>query len=123
MIIIRTAGCGNCSLLFKKSLPKRKFEINSEKILGSIQIHYYYAIAYWLGCTFFIWHNPKRITGWKLGVTHVLFFAAIAVFMVVTDGVPREWFLPCVSFYVFLILMFIKTCCDINWAKAGYFSG
>lgn len=81
----------------------------------------YYAIAYWLGCTFFIWHNPKRLTGWKLGAAHVLFFAAIAAFMVITDGVPRELFLPCVSFYVFLILLFIKVCCDISWAKAGYF--
>ena len=38
----------------------------------------YYAIAYWLGSTFFIWHNPKRLTGWKLGVAHVAFFLAIA---------------------------------------------
>lgn len=81
----------------------------------------YYAIAYWLGCTFFIWHNPKRLTGGKLGAVHVLFFLAISAFMVVTDGISREWFLPCVAFYVFLMLMFIKTCCDINWAKAGYF--
>lgn len=81
----------------------------------------YYAIAYWLGCSFFIWHNPKRLTGWKLGVAHVLFFVAIAAFMVATDGVSRVWFLPCVSFYVFLMLVFIKTCCDINWTKAGYF--
>lgn len=81
----------------------------------------YYAIAYWLGCTFFIWHNPKRLTGWKLGVAHVLFFVAIAAFMVATDGISREWFLPCVAFYVFLMLLFIKVCCDIDWAKAGYF--
>ena len=81
----------------------------------------YYAIAYWLGCTFFIWNNPKRLTGWKLGAVHVLFLLSISAFMVVTDGVPREWFLPCVSFYVFLMLMFIKVCCDLNWAKAGYF--
>ena len=81
----------------------------------------YYAIAYWLGCSFFIWHNPKRLTGWKLGVVHVLFLFAIAAFMVATDGISREWFLPCVSFYVFLMLLFIKVCCDLNWAKAGYF--
>ena len=81
----------------------------------------YYAIAYWLGCTFFIWHNPKKLTGWKLGAAHVLFFVSIAAFMVATDGVTRELFLPCVAFYVFLMLMFIKVCCEVNWAKAGYF--
>lgn len=81
----------------------------------------YYAIAYWLGCTFFIWHNPKKLIGWKLGAAHVLFFVSIAAFMVATDGVTRELFLPCVAFYVFLMLMFIKVCCEVNWAKAGYF--
>ena len=81
----------------------------------------YYAIAYWLGCSFFIWNNPKRLTGWKLGVVHVLFLFAISAFMVATDGISREWFLPCVAFYVFLLLLFIKVCCDMNWIKAGYF--
>lgn len=81
----------------------------------------YYAIAYWLGCTFFIWHNPKRITGMKLGVVHVLFLFAISAFMVATDGISRELFLPCVAFYVLLMLLFIKICCDMTWSKAGYY--
>lgn len=81
----------------------------------------YYALAYWLSCTFFIGMNPKRQTGWKLWLVHGLFFAAISTFMVLTDGITVVWFYPCVMFYVFLMLLFIKICCDVSWQKAGYF--
>lgn len=81
----------------------------------------YYALAYFLSCSFYIALNPKRITGWKLAGVHFLFFLTISSFMVATDGVTVLWFFPCVMFYVFLMLLFIKTCCDMSWTKAGYF--
>lgn len=81
----------------------------------------YYAVAYWLSCSFFICLNPKRLNGWKLWLAHGLFFAAISTFMVLTDGIMVVWFFPCVLFYIFLMLLFIKTCCDVSWPKAGYF--
>lgn len=81
----------------------------------------YYAIAYWLSCSFFIRMCPRRLSGWKSAAVHLLFFAAIAAFMVLTDGIMVVWFFPCVIFYVFLMLLFIKVCCGMDWAKTGYF--
>lgn len=81
----------------------------------------YYAIAYWLGCSFYISMNPKRITGWKLWATQAAFFLAIASFMVATDGVSVAWFFPCVCFYISLMLLFMKVCCTMDWPKTCYF--
>lgn len=80
----------------------------------------YYALAYWLSCTFYIVQLPRRLGGWRLAAAQAGFFAAIAGFMVLTDGVPRLWFLPCVCVYVCLMLADIKLCCGLDWLRTGY---
>ncbi len=81
----------------------------------------YFAVAYWLSCVFYILPMPHRLHGWKLWGVLGGFFAAIATFMVATDGIAVQWFFPCMFFTVSLMLLCIKSCCEINWSKAGYF--
>jgi len=81
----------------------------------------YYVITYWLSCLFYILPNPRRIHGWKLAAVLIGFLLAIGVFMVATDGIAVQWFFPCMFVTVSLMLLCIKTCCDISWKKAGYF--
>lgn len=80
----------------------------------------YYALAYWLSCTFYIMRNPRKLSKGRLWGMQAVFFLAISSFMVVTDGVPSVWFLPCVCFYVLLILLDIRICCGMDWLRTGY---
>ncbi|MCI8539491.1 MAG: GHKL domain-containing protein [Oscillospiraceae bacterium] len=80
----------------------------------------YYAIAYWLGCTFYILQNPNRALWPRLLVLQPVFFAIIAAFMTATDGLPVIWFIPCVCFYVLMMLLDIKVCRGMSWLKTGY---
>lgn len=81
----------------------------------------YYALAYWLSCTFYIMLNPRNLSKPRLWAVHLAFFAAIAGFMVVTDGIDVVWFFPCMAVTVSLLLLDIKFCCRMDWLKAGYF--
>ena len=80
----------------------------------------YYALAYWLSCTFYIAQLPRRLRGPRLAAVQGGFLAAIAGFMILTDGVPMAWFLPCMSVCVTLMLLDIKACCGLDWLKTGY---
>lgn len=80
----------------------------------------YYALAYWLSCTFYILRLPRRLSRPRLAATQAGFFAAIVGFMTATDGLDRVWFLPCVCVYVSLMLLDIKVCSGLDWLKAGY---
>ena len=82
----------------------------------------YYALAYWFSCSFFIGMYHPKLKGWSYMVAHGLFFAVLASVMVLTDGIMVVWFFPCIIFYIFLMLTFIKICCGMDWAKAGYFT-
>lgn len=80
----------------------------------------YYAIAYWLSCTYYISQLPRRLSGLRLVAVQLGSFAAIAAFMVLTDGVPTVWFVPCVCVYASIMLLYIKSCCTLDWIKTGY---
>lgn len=80
----------------------------------------YYALAYWLSCTFYILALPRRLGGARLAAVQGVFLAAITAFMVLTDGVPTVWFIPCVCVYASLMLLDIKLCCGMDWLKTGY---
>lgn len=82
----------------------------------------YYAIAYWLSCTLYIRMNNRRYSGLKLIFIQLLFLAAITSFMIFTDGVPLYLYFPCIFFIFFLILLFFRVCCDMNWKNTGYFA-
>ncbi len=81
----------------------------------------YFALTYWMSCVFFICPNPLRVKGVKLIAVMLGYLLAIGSFMNVTDGVAVAWFFPCMFVTVSLMLLFIKSCCRIPWAKAGYF--
>lgn len=81
----------------------------------------YYVLTYWLSCVFYILPNPRRFRGWKLAAILTGFLVALGVFMSATDGIAVQWFFPCMFFSIALMLLCIKTCCDIPWKKAGYF--
>ncbi len=80
----------------------------------------YYALAYWLSCTFYIMRNPRRLSKGRLWGVQAAFFLAIASFMAATDGAPSIWFTPCVCFYVLLMLLDIRICCGMDWPRTGY---
>lgn len=80
----------------------------------------YYALAYWISCTFYIMRSPRKLSKGRLWAVHTGFFLAISAFMVATDGVPAVWFAPCVCFYVLLMLADIKVCCGMDWLRTGY---
>ena len=80
----------------------------------------YYALAYWLSCTFYIVQLPRRLNGPGLAAVQAGFLAAISAYMVLTDGVPTAWFFPCMSVYVALMLLDIKLCCGLDWMKTAY---
>lgn len=80
----------------------------------------YYAIAYWLSCTFYVARLPRKRSGLQLAAVQAVFLTAIAAFMMLTDGLPVVWFFPCVCVYVSLILLDIKACCGMDWMKSGY---
>lgn len=80
-----------------------------------------YAIAYCLAILLYIWLNPKRMTKVKLCVVQAILCTGILLFMILTDGLPIYFFLPCELFSVFLMYVTIYVCCDISAKKAGYF--
>lgn len=86
----------------------------------------YYAIAYWLSCTFYVIRMPKgegglREKGWLLfAAVHTVFFVTLSMFMVLTDGLPVIWYFPCVFTIILLILLDIKVCSGLDWPKTGY---
>ena len=81
----------------------------------------YYALAYWLSCTFYIMLNPRKLSGLRLWAVQAGFFVALGGFMTLTDGVATAWFFPCMAVSVGLTLLYIKLCGGMSWTKAGYF--
>lgn len=86
----------------------------------------YYAIAYWLSCTFYLVRIPQengllREMGLPLfAAVRAGFFVVISVFMILTDGLPVIWYFPCVFIIILLILLDMKVCSGLDWMKTGY---
>lgn len=80
----------------------------------------YYAVAYWLSCTFYILQLPRRLSPLLIAAVQGSFLALLGTFMFFTDGLPVPWFLPCMSAIILLILLDIKLCCSLNWLQCGY---
>lgn len=83
----------------------------------------YYALAYWLGCVFYIHFLPKRLSGWKLNLIRYGMLIPMALLLLVVDHVSVVWFVPNVLARIGLMFLCIWVCCDIDWYKAGYFCG
>lgn len=82
---------------------------------------YYYSIAYILAMFIVTCTNRKRITGWKRYLAYFGFFAALAFFMWITDGVRQVLFLPAMTVTITLMLLCLYACCDFTIYEAGYY--
>ncbi|HJA67222.1 ATP-binding protein [Lachnoclostridium sp. An169] len=82
---------------------------------------YYYAIAYILAAFIVTCTNRKKITGWRRYLVHIIFFAALAGFMELTDGIRQALFLPSMAVSISMMLVYIYTCCDFKLPEAGYY--
>ncbi len=80
----------------------------------------YYAVAYWISCTFYILQLPRRLDAPRLAAAQGGFLVLLGAFMFFTDGLPVVWFFPCMSAIVLLILLDIRLCCAPGWLQAGY---
>lgn len=82
---------------------------------------YYYSIAYILAAFIVTCTNRKKITGWRRYLAHIIFFAALAGFMELTDGIRQALFLPSMAVSISMMLVYIYTCCDFKLPEAGYY--
>ena len=82
----------------------------------------YYALAYWISATVFIFLNRKRLKGWKLCAVSALFLAVIFAIMLATAGVDGWKFLLTMAVVFNLMLLYIFTAADMPLRKALYFT-
>lgn len=83
--------------------------------------HLYYALAYWLGCVFYIHALPRRLKGWKLAVMEVSLLLLLSALLFAMETASEAWFIPNVLMRVVLMYGCIMVCCDVDWKKGGYF--
>ena len=82
---------------------------------------YYYAIAYALSVFVIAGTNERKIGRWKLAVVSCVQFAFLLFFMIATDGVRQELFLPSMMLIVGLLLGYIYICNDFSIREAGFY--
>ncbi len=75
---------------------------------------YYYAISYWLSATLLISLNRNRINGWKKWAAEAGAFAAILIFMILTDGVQQILFLLTMLTIVVGIYLYFRAICGFE---------
>lgn len=83
--------------------------------------HLYYALAYWLGCLFYIHALPRRLHGWKLLVVEASLLFLLGALLFAMETASDAWFIPNVLMRVVLMYGSIMLCCEVDWYKAGYF--
>ena len=83
---------------------------------------FYYALAYWLSAMTFLAVNPRRLHGWALAGLSALWMAALAAFMILTDGVSGGLFALSMSAIFGMIFLFFHAAARVSWRKALYFT-
>lgn len=81
----------------------------------------YYLLAYFISSCLYINMNTKRVKGIRLLVIQFLFLILLGCFMIATDQIAVEWFVPCILVEIFILWLFIYACCDMDKKKAAYF--
>ena len=81
----------------------------------------YYVISYFLSSCLYIAVNPKRLGKRRQLLVQLAFLLALGVFMIWTDGVAVQYYIPCVLFEIFLVWLSIFLCCDMDWKRTTYF--
>ena len=82
-----------------------------------------YALAYWFSCLMYITVMPQRSLGRSVRYA-VRFIAATALisFMMLTDGIDKVFFIPCMLTDVAMMVWLLYTCCDCPLKKVVYFT-
>lgn len=81
----------------------------------------YYVISYFISSCLYISVNPKRLGKRRRLLVQLAFLLSLGLFMIWTDGVAVEYYIPCVLFEVFLMWLTLYLCCDMNWKRTTYF--
>ncbi len=82
---------------------------------------YYYAIAYALSVFVIAGTNERKIGRWKLAAVSCVQFALLLFFMIITDGVRKELFIPSMIVIVGILLGYIYVCNDFSLREAGFY--
>lgn len=82
---------------------------------------YYYAIAYALSVFVITGTNERKIGRWKLAAVSCVQFALLLFFMIITDGVRKELFIPSMIVIVGILLGYIYVCNDFSFREAGFY--
>ena len=82
----------------------------------------WYAVSYWGSCALMAFINQQRLKGWKLAGTSLLFLALLTLFMTATDGVEKQYFIPCMILVFTMICLYLFSRCEMGICKAVYFS-
>lgn len=83
---------------------------------------YWYAAAYWVGSMLAVSFNQRRLRGWRLAGMSAQLLALLTLFMVATDGVERQFFIPCMLLVFSILCLHLFAVCEIGLCKAVYFS-
>ena len=81
----------------------------------------YYSLAYGLGALLFIHMNRQRQSRFRY-VVFALVWAVQFIFMFFTYRIPQHLFPLCVAVEVFLTYAMIRSCCDIDRVRCGYYT-
>lgn len=82
-----------------------------------------YALSYWLGCMLYMAVMPRR--SMARAVRWAIQFAGLAIlttFMMLTDGIDKLFFVPCMLTDAAIMLGLLHACCDCPLQKTVYFT-
>ena len=65
--------------------------------------------------------NERKIGRWKLAAVSCVQFALLLFFMIITDGVRKELFIPSMIVIVGILLGYIYVCNDFSLREAGFY--
>ena len=74
----------------------------------------YTAVAEWMACMLFILPVKKRFQKWQTAGIMAAVLLIQSVFLVMTDDIKIYFWIPCMIVAVFLMIVFIYSCCEID---------
>ena len=81
----------------------------------------YTAVAEWMACMLFILPVKKRFQKRQMAGIMAAVLLIQSVFLVMTDDIKIYFWIPCMIVAVFLMIVFIYSCCEITFTDAAYF--
>ncbi len=83
---------------------------------------YYYAISYWLSIFVIVSTNRRRIGTGKYFLANTVFAAILIIYMGLTDGIDKAWFVPAMLIIFTVLFCYIYLCCDFGLSKTCYYT-